>query len=242
MAPRTVFFRPRPYPYPSVGMDWIPGRLVWRPFHVAHEEIPSVASDERHFQCSDTLESQLLEFYHDIKPLLTVTSFDSATSCTLYAEYIADLKTTKTNNAKIVAFRRQTRVKLIAWFRALPPEIVKLVKVDPALEDGYLVLGLVCAHILSMRSELIELKVWIAVCLELYMYDKKWKDYVEELKSCHPPDHRCNRPVPRIRDVTVDRPDSSTPAETGFSSNFTIYKNTGLRRRRSQRPSLDSGL
>ncbi|KAJ7654382.1 hypothetical protein DFH06DRAFT_1474336, partial [Mycena polygramma] len=209
MSPRTrtVFFRPPPWALNrSIGLEWMPCSETSQPFHPEHAEIPPAATVERQFQCSDTLDSHLLEFHQSVKPLLTIPSFDDTSICTLYIECLSDQET---DRVRIADFRGRTTQGLVAHFRALPPDAAKLVVtakvlcVGPGLDDRELVKQLVIAHIFSMRSELIELRAWTAVCLKLFRYSHKRNNYVRELQRRHPPDHRCppTKPRPRVSPV-----------------------------------------
>ncbi|KAJ7665312.1 hypothetical protein DFH06DRAFT_310807 [Mycena polygramma] len=253
MSSRTVFFRPPPFADESVGMEWIPCSQTSRPFHPDYEKIPLAATVEREFQCSKTLESHLFEFYQIVKPLLVVPSFDSASPCTLYAEYLADQKQTTRDRENIADFRGQTMCGLVAYFRALPPQTARLVAtnlmhMDPGLDDTTLAKRLMIAHIFSMQSELIELRVWMAVCSELFIYEREWNIYVRELQSCHPPDHRCPRPIRGLDSgfyciATGYDLGSGTSADTSeVSFNQAVYPGSRLVRRRSRRPSLGAEL
>ncbi|KAJ7607805.1 hypothetical protein DFH06DRAFT_1347362 [Mycena polygramma] len=259
MAPCTVFFRPRPWVLKSYGTEWIPLAHSFRPYQVSHEEIPAAASDERQFDCSATLESHLFEFYQTIRPLLAVPSFDSTSSCTLYAEYHASPKKRKNTRRRINAFQRRTMKDLVAYFRALPPEIAQLVDVVPQLDATALAVDLTGAHIFAMRSELIELKAWASILTEILMYQFKWTNFVEELENCHLPDHQCPGPVPLAKVVipaqpsqtdnpaetrgstTAYRLDKTTPGDLTFTFNSAVHPN-GLVHRRSQRSSFATEL
>ncbi|KAJ6515110.1 hypothetical protein C8R47DRAFT_1090082 [Mycena vitilis] len=164
----------------------------------------------------------------------------------------------------IADFRGRMTQGLVAHFRALPPDAAKLVKtskllcVDPGLDDVELVKQLLIAHMFSMRSELMELRVWTAVCSELSFYNRKRTNYVRELQKRHPPDHRCPPAKPRSQTSPVldlKAPDSdadssgdccvttayfssATPAESSLFSDAVMYPSSRLVRRRSRRPSL----
>ncbi|KAJ7604111.1 hypothetical protein DFH06DRAFT_1255348 [Mycena polygramma] len=99
------------------GTEWNHYGRRYRPYQHP-EEILAEAPDERHSDCSEALDSHLSEFYQDIRPLLTVSSFDSASVCTLYAEYVAQKTNEMQEPAKIEDFRRRTKERLTAWFRA----------------------------------------------------------------------------------------------------------------------------
>ncbi|KAJ7654391.1 hypothetical protein DFH06DRAFT_1202256, partial [Mycena polygramma] len=73
--------------------------------------------------------------------------------------------------------------------------------VDPGLDDRELVRQLLVSHIFSMRSELIELRAWTAVCVPFFLYNYKRGTYVEELQRRHPADHRC--PLTKSSELTA---------------------------------------
>ncbi|KAJ7682587.1 hypothetical protein DFH06DRAFT_1161584 [Mycena polygramma] len=255
MVTRTVLFMPRPCDE-YFGIEWIP--CSWFPFHPDHEEIPAGASDERQFDCSEALESHLLEFYQVIRPLLIEPYFDPASACTLYADYLAHQKQRKQDHAKIAAFHRKTKKCLIARFRALPQQKAVYVYEGKELQGEKLVNELMLAHIFLMQSELIELKVWSCICAQVTRYNNLWKRYVRRLNDCHPPDHRCSndpRPVPSTSPDTqvVDHSNdqeiwASTTAyyltaKLDFFSTPALYPSSGLRRRTNslfQRSSSDT--
>jgi len=154
-------------------------------------------------------------------------------------------------------FQHRTKECLLVWFQALPQKTAELVYDGHELDQEALVVELIKARIFSMQSELIELKVWACICAEVMNYTRGWRIYVWHLTRCHPPDHQCSKPVPRL--VKVPRPPpvpdnlnhrqfwasttayrlGSAAAESDFSSNSAVYPSSGLRRRSQQSSSQE---
>ncbi|KAJ7204442.1 hypothetical protein GGX14DRAFT_398275 [Mycena pura] len=222
MAPRTVFFRPRPR-IDYFGTEWIPRSPSWQPFHPDYEEVPMDASDERPFDCSEASELHLHELYQVIRPLLTIPSFESASMCTLYANYLTQQK----KQAKITDFQHRTKECLVARFRALSQKTAKLVYDGHELNQEALVVELIRARIFSMQSELIELKVWACICAEVMNYTLLISQIPDDLN------HQ------RFWASTTAYRLGSAAAESDFSSNSAVYPISGLRRRSQQSSSQE---
>lgn len=164
MTPRSVFLRPRRV-LRKYGTEWIPRGLQYRPFHLDHEEIPPAATDHRQFDCSPALDTYLIEFYHNIRPLLTIPSFDSAPLCVLYTNYLCVGETEQSE--MVIGFRRRLMKDMVDWCRTLPVDVTEMLKLNLQLDNTHLAMQLMKAHIFSMQSELIELKVWVCLLIEL---------------------------------------------------------------------------
>ncbi|KAJ7750258.1 hypothetical protein B0H16DRAFT_1887872 [Mycena metata] len=197
---RTVRFKPRP-PHPDSGTEWIPRGLEYRPYHPHLDDEPEggwTGMDERKFKCSATLERYLVEFYGEIKglfidlpPLDDLPSVeDSDVLCNM-----ANRFDSHADHAKLFLFRDLLLKEALDCFGALSEEARKQVVLPTII--GEVPLGELLSHrviqadMLSMRSELIELKVWVSMLKELLDYIFRRANYMEEFVLRHPADHLC---------------------------------------------------
>jgi hypothetical protein len=68
----------------------------------------------------------------------------------------------------IIGFRQRLIKDLVDWCRTLPADVAEMLKLNLQLDNTWhLAIQLMEAHIFSMQSELIELKVWVCLLLEL---------------------------------------------------------------------------
>ncbi|KAJ7785795.1 hypothetical protein B0H16DRAFT_1708038 [Mycena metata] len=195
MSLRAVRFNPRPGD-PKLGTEWIPAGLEYRPYHPDLEkDILWDGMDERKFKCSATLQRYLVEFYRetkdlmiDLPPLDDVPSIDvSAAICDIVARFMSP-----SDGEKLFDFRARVLDQLKVYFGALSAEARAEVSL-PTLPAGHQVgpVHLVHGHMLSMRSELIELKVWVSLYTEIHVYIHRRGQYMNELRPRHPYDHYC---------------------------------------------------
>ncbi|KAJ6588436.1 hypothetical protein B0H19DRAFT_1099308 [Mycena capillaripes] len=164
MVSRTVFFRPRPF-NEKYGTEWIPYGPEYRPFHAGLERIPTEASEKREFDCSSALESRLIEFHKTIRPITSAGSTPP-----LHASPADDSNEMERVG---IAGRFASKVSTIipACVNALPPEAPKVVDADfLSRTSGELIVQLQKTDIFSMQSELIELRVWLDLYLEIVAY------------------------------------------------------------------------
>ncbi|KAJ7750242.1 hypothetical protein B0H16DRAFT_1550001 [Mycena metata] len=196
----AVRFKPRP-PHPIFGTEWIPRGLEYRPYHPHLDDEPEggwAGMDERKFKCSATLERYLVEFYGEIKglfidlpPLDDLPSVeDSDVLCN-----IANRFRSHADRAKLLDFRALVLKQALDCFGALSEEARAKVALPTILGEvppGELLSHrIIQADMLSMRSELIELKVWVSVLKELLDYIYRRTHYMEEFLLRHPADHLC---------------------------------------------------
>ncbi|KAJ7750219.1 hypothetical protein B0H16DRAFT_1724619 [Mycena metata] len=175
---RAVRFKQRP-PHPNSerrGTEWIPRGLEYRPYHPHLDDEPEggwAGMDERKFKCSATLERYLVEFYGEIKtlfvdlpPLDDLPSVeDSDVLCNIADHFRSHVDP-------------RAEVALPTILGEVPP-------------GELLVQRVIQADMLSMRSELIELKVWVSVFLEVIDFIGRRAAYMEEFLVRHPADHQC---------------------------------------------------
>ncbi|KAJ7786583.1 hypothetical protein B0H16DRAFT_1446287 [Mycena metata] len=163
MPTLPVHFRPR-VSLEIVGTEWMPYGLDGRPFHLDFERVPPDATERREFQCSATLESYLVEFFHDIRPKLHLPSLEGSPDiCALFASH-------KSNNhgemiRNMLAFRDRVMQAMVACAGTLPADATAQVVLGGGFgspdEEILAAMRLAAAVIMSMRDELIELKVWV---------------------------------------------------------------------------------
>ncbi|KAJ7895687.1 hypothetical protein B0H13DRAFT_2338763 [Mycena leptocephala] len=145
------------------------------------------------FDSSPALDSYLIEFYHNIRPLLTIPSFDSAPLCVLYTNHLSAREIEQSR--MIIEFRQRLMKDLVDWCRTLPADVAEMLKLNLQLDNTDLAIQLMEAHIFSMQSELIELKVWACLLLELVEFAGRRISYVQELNRRHSTEsHLCFRP------------------------------------------------
>ncbi|KAJ7785787.1 hypothetical protein B0H16DRAFT_1753708 [Mycena metata] len=155
MSLRAVRFKPRPvHPELECGTEWIPKGLEYCPYHPDFEkEVVWDGMDERKFKCSATLELYLNEFYQDMAPLI-MTDLPPLHSPESISEIRARHDSSSGTHKTLRPFKE----------RVLETPIVEL------MEDEKSAFRVVNADILSMRSELIELKVWASMYSEIDEY------------------------------------------------------------------------
>ncbi|KAJ7785794.1 hypothetical protein B0H16DRAFT_1445762 [Mycena metata] len=145
--------------------------------------------DERKFKCSATLERYLVQFYGETKALMIdLPPLDvSAAICSIVARFVST-----GDSEKLFEFRAGVVEQLEGYFGALPEEVRTDVSL-PTLPAGHQVapVHLVRGNMLSMRSELIELKVWVSLYTEIQVYIYHRRQYIDELRPRHPNDHYC---------------------------------------------------
>ncbi|KAJ7724260.1 hypothetical protein B0H16DRAFT_1736860 [Mycena metata] len=175
MPTLPVHFRPRA-PWGTLGTEWMPHGLDSRPFHLDFERVPPEATERREFQCSTTLESYLVEFYHEILPKFPFPSLaGSPDFCALLASHNSnDVYSVRYS---IWVFKWRVTRAMLAWLAALPEDATAQVVLGPPLGQGdeeRLAMQLSQATMLSMRDDLIELRVWASIFTEI-------DDYFREL-------------------------------------------------------------
>ncbi|KAJ7724259.1 hypothetical protein B0H16DRAFT_327216 [Mycena metata] len=189
MPTLPVHFRPRPWG--TLGTEWLPYGLDSRPFHPDFEPVPSDATERREFQCSATLESYLVEFYHEIRPKLQLPSLEGSPDlCALFASHKSTDQGGMIQN--LWAFRVRVMDTMLAWFGTLPADTTAQVVLGTrGTDQDMLAMRLSVAAMLSMRDELIELKVWVSIFTELNDYFHRWAAYVKDLEERHSKSHFC---------------------------------------------------
>ncbi|KAJ7025326.1 hypothetical protein C8F04DRAFT_1191467 [Mycena alexandri] len=147
--------------------EWMPKGLDHRPYHPDFEDNDVVLDgmDEREFECSGDLEEYLREFYRKIKPFCV----DLPTLCDVPDQDIpaifARFRALEVAGQRDTLFAFECRVRAFVGerFQQLPPDAraqVSLPKLPPGITN--FTYWVVSADMLSMRSELIELKVWVS--------------------------------------------------------------------------------
>ncbi|KAJ7786670.1 hypothetical protein B0H16DRAFT_1446347 [Mycena metata] len=125
----------------TLGTEWLPYGLDSCPFQMDFERVPAEATERREFQCSATLESYLVEFYHDIRPKLQ--TFDLMIR-------------------NIYSFKIRLMHAMLAWMGTMPADAIAQVQLGSGIgrsDEETLAMRLTRSNMLSMRDELIELKI-----------------------------------------------------------------------------------
>ncbi|KAJ7476024.1 hypothetical protein FB451DRAFT_1397391 [Mycena latifolia] len=80
----TVSFRPRP-PLASFWTHWLPGAgsLPYGPFHSIQGTVPTDATEHHTFDCSSGIWKFCVEYYQEIRSLLTPEPLDAASAPSL---------------------------------------------------------------------------------------------------------------------------------------------------------------
>ncbi|KAJ7785834.1 hypothetical protein B0H16DRAFT_1708073 [Mycena metata] len=197
MSLRAVRFKPRPV-HPECGTEWMPTGLEYRPYHPGFEQDAVWdGMDERKFKCSPSLQRYLDEYYREIKglmidlpPLDNVPPVeDSADLCVIATRFRS-----ATDSAKMLEFQERVLEQLRACLAALPQEALDEVPL-PTLPGEDLVDKVMEADMHSMRSELIELKVWVSMYTEFHGYLLRRMAFIQELRRRHPAKHGCLLPL-----------------------------------------------
>ncbi|KAJ7785824.1 hypothetical protein B0H16DRAFT_1708063 [Mycena metata] len=152
-------FKPRPvHPELECGTEWIPKGLEYRPYHPDFEkEVVWDGMDERKFKCSATLELYLNEFHRDMAPLMTIELPPLHSP-----ESISEIR------ERVLGF-------LVKRLGGLPQDALNELALPETpiaelTEDEKSAFRVMNADMLSMRSELIELKVWASMYSEIDKY------------------------------------------------------------------------
>ncbi|KAJ7784547.1 hypothetical protein B0H16DRAFT_1709254 [Mycena metata] len=172
---RTVRFNPRPLHW-RCGTECIPNGLYHRPYHPDFEDKDVVLDDmdEREFESSVDLEEYLGNFYRNIKPLcIDLPPLRDVPDEDIPA--IAARFKSKTEPDTLLSFRRRVGVFVGERFAALPPDLREKVtlpelQIPRLTEAEILKYRVALADMLSMQSELIELKVWVSMFSEIGEY------------------------------------------------------------------------
>ncbi|KAJ7724262.1 hypothetical protein B0H16DRAFT_40770 [Mycena metata] len=194
MPTLPVHFRPRPS-LAIVDTEYLPHGLDGRPFHLDFERVPPEATERREFQCSAILESYLVEFYHDIRPKLQLPSLEGSPDlCALFASHKSDDQGDMIR--AIYTFRTRVMHAMLAWLGTLPADATAQVLLPDvgtgSSDEEILAMRLTTAVMLSIRDELIELKVWASIFTEMNNYFHRWAAYVKDLEERHSKPHVCN--------------------------------------------------
>ncbi|KAJ7759215.1 hypothetical protein B0H16DRAFT_1534813 [Mycena metata] len=171
-------------------------------FHIDAAEIPSDATFEPEFECSPVLKSRRAQFYHTIRPLLVIPSFDSeATSiCALEALYLS-LRDEK---------RIQQLLDLDTYFKVIMR----------TWEDQYGGTTLLDRDNEHMRCERMELRIWLGMYAELEDYLDRWDIYATELALRHGRLHICSTGFYMITDLVKELNNKYPRLKRAFNPHF----------------------
>ncbi|KAJ7785995.1 hypothetical protein B0H16DRAFT_13595 [Mycena metata] len=191
MPTHTVFLKPRPFSR-KFATEWIPAGIKYRPY-LEDEGPPDEATDQRVFECSQKLESFLIEFHSLTLPEPpSLEHSNNSDLCTILVQCV-----TRKQEEWLFSLQERISAATIECYENLSAESREEISLGPPRpgNEQSLAIQIAEARICSMRNELIELKIWGCLFTVVYIRLAEWGRNMRELIRRHDNLHFCLVPL-----------------------------------------------